>query len=143
MALVFVQITDDEGFLQQALRYRQDYKDGRMLLFSKILINVSLYLPVLLLSFSDTGVFFGLVSSAYSAWLGLKRGVGSVGSWVKLMQSFPSLLTQFSQHCVSDEAWQELAGGHQGGNGREVSSAICCATDAETCFGIGDWHCMI
>jgi hypothetical protein len=115
-----LQVQEKDGFLQEALRFEKDYKHGRMLLLSKVIISASLYFPVVLLSFSDTGVFFGLVSNAYSALLGLKRGVGSVGTWDKLVQSFPQLLVQYAQHCVSDQAWDEL-GGHEEGRRKEVS----------------------
>eukprot|EP00879_Flechtneria_rotunda_P005368 GHRR01005656.1.p1 GENE.GHRR01005656.1~~GHRR01005656.1.p1 ORF type:complete len:1010 (+),score=343.06 GHRR01005656.1:121-3150(+) len=60
--------------------------------------------PVLLLSFSDTGLLFSLVGGLTSAWIGFRRGVGSIKSWTQMVSRFSVLLDNYKQHCLSRSA---------------------------------------
>lgn len=63
--------------LQKALNVHQSSQPGASTA-SNVLILTALAFPVVLMSFSDTGMFFSVVGALVSAARGFKRGVGSI-----------------------------------------------------------------
>lgn len=69
-----MQITEARGFLPDAV----DVDNRQVSAVGHAITIVALAVPVILLSFSDTGLIFSLVGAALSAVEGFQKGVGSI-----------------------------------------------------------------
>ena len=59
-----------------------------------------------------------------------------MGSWRDLVQSFPSLLVQYTEHCVSQQSWDLMGGFDKKKEVRRGRVLIWCGVLQGTAMGV-------